>query len=167
MLFILQVSILSEQIDKSRKHKCHKNFDGKAGAMETEEAKRMWLRSLDYGFCYVTFVGDGDSSAFKGVTGLNEGSGPYGDVVVKKEEYINHVHKRMGARLTKAKAQASEIITTKTGKMQRRSFLGGQNMLTKDVIICLQSYYGLAIRNNTNTDVKSMQKAIWASFFTI
>ena len=153
------------EIDKSRKHKCHKNFDGKAGAMETEEAKRMWLRSLDYGFRYVTFVGDGDSSAFKGVTGLNEGSGPYGDVVVKKEECINHVHKRMGARLTKAKAHASEIITTKTGKMQRRSFLGGQNMLTKDVIICLQSYYGLAIRNNKNTDVKSMQKAIWASFY--
>ena len=27
------------EIDKSRKHRCHKNFDGKAGAMETEEAK--------------------------------------------------------------------------------------------------------------------------------
>ena len=43
---------------------CSKNFDGKSGSMETEQAVRMWSRSADLGFQYKTFVSDGDSSAF-------------------------------------------------------------------------------------------------------
>ena len=46
------------------------------------------------------FVGDGDSIAYKTICQLNDGRGPY-EVPVTKEECVNHVSKRMGARLRK------------------------------------------------------------------
>ncbi|KAA0187431.1 hypothetical protein HAZT_HAZT009259 [Hyalella azteca] len=71
---------------------CKKNFDGKSGAMEKEAATRIWSRSTQLGLRYVTFLSDGDSAAYKAVTELNDGAGPY-DVPVEKEECINHVSK--------------------------------------------------------------------------
>lgn len=131
--------------------------------METEGAVRLWSRSTDIHLRYATFVGDRDSSSYKAICELNDGRGLY-DIPVIKEECINHVSKRMGTRLRKIK-EASEIITTKTGKKMRRSVLGGAHMLTDQAIDCLCSYYGKAIRDNVGTDYVTMKKAIWATYF--
>ena len=64
---------------------CSKNYDGKSGMMETEAAVRMWSRSEANGFQYRSFIGDGDSSAFKAVSSLNDGAGPYTSCKVVKE----------------------------------------------------------------------------------
>ncbi|XP_068237024.1 uncharacterized protein [Palaemon carinicauda] len=146
-------------------HKCNKNFEGKSGAMEAEEAIRMWKRSLNNGFRYKTFVGDGDSSAYNAVCEMNEGQGPYEGVKVEKEECICHAQKRMGHRLLKMKSEVSEYITTKSGKQMKRSLLSGKNKLTQAIINSIQVYYGMAIRNNINTTVDQMRNAIWAIYY--
>ena len=46
---------------------------------------------------YVTFVGDGDLSAFTAVRNSNKGKGPYEDAVVVKLECVNHVCKLFGS----------------------------------------------------------------------
>lgn len=102
--------------DKKGPHKCHQNFEGKSGSMEVEQATRLWKRSLQHGFMYTVFVGDGDPSANKAVCALNNGQGPYRSVKVEKEECINHVSKRMGTRLRKMKKEASIDVVTKKGK---------------------------------------------------
>lgn len=84
--------------------------------MEPEIAVRIWTRSKNYKMRFTTFVGDGDSSAYNAVCKLNDGKGP-----VTKEECINHVSKRMGARLRKLKKETYEVITTKTGNEMKRS----------------------------------------------
>ena len=100
---------------EKKKHRCNKNYHGLAGAMEVEEAKRLWERSVNYNFRYITFVGDGDSKAFTALCEMNEGNRPYKGVKITKLECINHVHKRMGARLMRAKAMASERIIPPLG----------------------------------------------------
>ena len=152
--------ICKEQKD----HVCHMNFDGKAGAMEKEGALRLWSRSLQHKMKYVTFVGDGDSSAHSAVMALNDGQGPY-DVPVIKEECINHVSKRLGTRLRKLKKETSEVITTKTGKQMKRSVLGGARQLTDDIINKLSSYYGKAIRDNVGKTYQEMKAAVFASYW--
>lgn len=72
---------------------------------------RPWSRSTRHQMKYMTFIGDGNSSAYSAVCSLNEGRGPY-DVPIIKEACINHVSKRMGTRLRKLK-ETSEIVTTK------------------------------------------------------
>lgn len=159
-----QACISNNKKNTQKKHKCQKNFDGKAGAMEAAIAVRIWSRSSDYKMRFTTFVGDGDSSAYNAVCGLNDGKGPY-EVPVIKEECVNHVSKRMGARLRKLKKEEYEVITTKTGKKMKRSLLGGADMLTDDVIYKLSSYYGKAIRDHAHGTVQAMQRAIWATYF--
>lgn len=56
-----------------KKHSCHKNYEGKSGAKEKEGAVRLWSRSTQDQMKYMTFVGDGDSSAYSAVCSLNEG----------------------------------------------------------------------------------------------
>lgn len=147
-----------------KQHVCHMNFTGKAGAMEKEGAVRLWSRSTHHQMKYVTFVGDGDSSAYKAVCTLNDGQGPY-DVPVIKEECINHVSKRLGTRLRKLKKETSETITTKTGRQMKRSLLGGASQLTDDIIDKLSRYYGKAIRDNVNNTYQEMKAAILASYW--
>lgn len=150
---------------KKGPHRCHMNFPGKAGSMEAEEAKIIWSRSLQHGFVYTVFVGDGDSTAYNAVAQLNNKQGPYTDVQVVKEECINHISKRMGTRLRQIKKDTRVDVVTKKGKTIRRSVLGGQGKLTDHIIDSQQSYYGKAIRDNIGTDVLTLRKAIWASFF--
>lgn len=69
--------------------------------MEAERAVRLWGRSLDNGYKYVTFIGDGDSSSYKSICNINGGKGPYTNVTVVKDECVNHIKKRMGIRLRK------------------------------------------------------------------
>lgn len=130
--------------------KCHSNFDGLSGAMEPEGAVRMWRRSERKGFRYVTFLSDGDSSSFKAISNENDGKGPYLDHPVK-EECVNHVQKRMGTRLRKLNEELKEEKTTKSGKIIRRSLVGGKHQLTDKHIQALQRYYGKAIRVSVGT----------------
>ena len=67
-----------------------------SGMMEPEVAKVLWKRSLElHNMRYTTIFGDGDSKAFDIILA----SKPYGDIVIKKEECLNHVAKRLGTAL--------------------------------------------------------------------
>lgn len=145
--------------------KCQKNFEGKSGAMEAEGAVRIWGRSLDNGYRYVTFLGDGDSSSFRAVSDMNGGKGPYNDVTVMKEECVNHVQKRMGTRLRKLKDELKEEKTTKTGKVIKRSLVGGKHQLTDAQINNFQRYYGKAIRDSVGTNFLTMKLKIMSGFW--
>lgn len=144
--------------------KCQANFDGLSGRMEAECAVRLWERSQDLGYRYTTFLSDGDSSAYTAVTKLNDGAGPY-TVKVVKEECINHVKKRMGTRLRKLKNEKKEEITTKSGKIIKRSALGGKHQLTDTQINAFQRYYGKAIKDSIGTDTLTMKLKIMSGFY--
>lgn len=49
--------------------------------------------------------------------------------VLSEEECINHVQKRMSTRLRKLKIELKEV-TTKSGKVWKRSAVGGKHQLT-------------------------------------
>lgn len=110
--------------------KCQMNFTRLSGAMEAEWAVRIWGRSEQKGYRYVTFLGDGDTASHKAVCSMNEGKGPYEDTTVTKEECINHIQKQMGTRLRKLKDELKEEKTTKSGKIIKRSLVSGKHKLT-------------------------------------
>ena len=85
---------------KRHKPNCNKNFTGSSQAMEPEAAERIWSRSLERNLVYSVYVGDGDGKGFLQVTSLN----PYPLVVVRKEECLTHVAKRLKKNLKKVKA---------------------------------------------------------------
>lgn len=96
--------------------------------MEVQGAVILWQRSIEkLKMRYVAFVSDGNSCAFPA---LNDGSGPYDEVTVTKEECINHVSKRLGTRLRQIKEQETIHIKTKTGKILK-SLLGVKNKRDK------------------------------------
>ncbi|GFT94894.1 uncharacterized protein TNCV_1471991 [Trichonephila clavipes] len=64
----------------------------------------------------------------------------------------------MGTRLRALKLK----MTGK--KLNDKKTLGGRCRLTDAEIDKLQRYYGLAIRNNTDS-INSMKRAIWATYF--
>ncbi|KAG0440314.1 hypothetical protein HPB47_016337, partial [Ixodes persulcatus] len=78
----------------------------------------------------------------------------YGFIPFTKEDCVNHVPKRMGSALR------ALITKAKKGKP-----LGGRGGLTQDLIKRLTSYYGMALRSNS--DVKEMQRAVMATFYHI
>lgn len=84
---------------------CECKFSGLSEAMEKKAALRMWRRTEQEKYLYVTFISDGDSSAYSVVTVRNDGQGQYGDIKIVKEEYINHVQKRLETRLRKVKEE--------------------------------------------------------------
>lgn len=144
--------------------KCQANFHGLSGRMEAECALRLWGRSEDMGFRYVTFLSDGDSSAYTAVTQMNNGEGPY-TVKVEKEECINHVKKRMGTRLRKLVDEMKEERVTKTGRIMKRSLIGGKKGLSGTQIDAFTRYYGKAIKDSVGTTVGKMQVKIMSGFY--
>ena len=93
----------------ARHTNCNENYDGASGGMEVEAAEILWGRSLDCGFRYTTMMSDGDSRTFKHLTEKKV----YGDdVVIVKEECINHVAKRMGTALRKLATQTEKAGVT-------------------------------------------------------
>ena len=153
--------------EQKQEHKkvCNINFDGKSGAMEKESAIKIWKRSEQvHKLRYTTFVSDGDSSAYKGVIGMNNGTGPYTKKVIK-EECVNHVAKRLGTRLRALKKTTAVEKVTKTGKKLKSSALGGKDKLTDFVITKLTEYFGNAIRSNVGKTTDSMRRSIMASYF--
>lgn len=117
------------------------------------------------GHRYVTFLGDGDSSSFKSVCSMNEGKGPYDDVSVIKEECINHIQKGIWTRLRKLKNELKEDTTSKSGKIVKRSAVGGKHQLTDKQIDAFQRYYGKAIRDSVGTDYITMKVKIMSGFW--
>ena len=133
--------------DWAIKHDCLINHKGSSGSMETEGAVRIFNRSVQKnGLYYINYIGDGDSSAFKGV----HDSDPYPGRTVQKLECVGHVQKRVGAGL---------LNLTKVNKgISGR----GDGKLTRNVINTLQNYYGMAIRDVKNNDLIKMKMAIAA-----
>lgn len=128
---------------------CCQNFDGSSNAMEVEAAKRLWSRSLEkHNLRYVCILSDGDAKTHQAINKL----APYGqDVEIKKEDCINHAHKRMGTALLKL---------TKDLKLGGK----GSGRLTHSKALHLQLYYRFAILNNVG-DTDAMRSAIWATLF--
>lgn len=87
---------------------------------------------------YLFYLGDGDSKACASV---NEAQVYGTDVEINKLECIGHVQKRMGTRLLKMRAEKDVLSDGKK--------LSGENRLTTAAVQKLQTFYGLAIRRNT------------------
>lgn len=96
---------------------------------------------------------------------MNEGKGPYEDTTVTKEECINHIQKRMGTRLRKLKDELKEEKTTKSGKIIKRSLVGGKHQLTDKQIDAYQRYFGKAIRDSVGTNILNMKLKIMSGFW--
>lgn len=74
---------------------CDLSHNVPSASMEIEVSSIIWKRTLDYVFQYNTFLSLGDTKVF---THLLE-QHMYGkDVILKKEECIIHVSKRLGTR---------------------------------------------------------------------
>ena len=104
---------------------------------------------------YEYYLGDGDSSSFQSV----EDAKPYGaDFTIKKLECIGHIQKRVGGRLRKLRAEwrGEELSDGKK--------ISGAGRLTESVFNKLQNYFGIAIRQNTDS-AYSMKKCALASLF--
>ncbi|XP_062516106.1 uncharacterized protein LOC134191499 [Corticium candelabrum] len=135
---------------------CHKNYSGSSGGMEVSSMIDMFKRSVAIRQArYVEYLGDGDSKAIKGIND----SAPYGpDLLVEKLECINHVSKRMYARLEKIKSD------NKGKQLADGKGLDGKGRLTLAVMKELQMCYGRAIREN-QASLEQMKKAIWATYY--
>ena len=82
---------------------CNQNYTGASGEMEAAEI--LWSLSLDkHGFQYTTLLSDGDAKTFKHLCSLKV----YGDIRLKKEEYVNHVAKRLGTALCNLATQGKK-----------------------------------------------------------
>ena len=85
-------------------------------------------------------IGDGDTKSFKKVLE----SKPYGnDLIPCKLECVGHVQKRLGTRLRKLRNDM------KGKKLSDGKGILGKGRLTDKIINKMQSYYGMAIRQNT------------------
>ena len=134
---------------------CCLDHKGSSDSMETDCAVEIFLRSVErYGLRYTTFVGDGDSSCFGVVQ--EKCLGKFGEsYMVKKEECVGHVQKRLGSGLREYKRKKKGL------KLSDGKAVGGKGRLTDKICDKMQNYYGQAIRNNSgNKD--EMVKAIWA-----
>lgn len=100
---------------ENHKDMCDINFSGSSPAMETEGWKRVWSRSIEKcGFRYKFVISDGDSKAYATVKDLK----PYGeDFQIYKEEYSNHVAKRIGKALRDLASKTKGIGGNKAGSL--------------------------------------------------
>ena len=87
---------------KATHTECMQNYEGSSNSMESEAAARLWSRSQENGYRYLTSIGDGDCINYNAITGLNGDPGPYSEPV-KEEESLNLVSKRLGTHLSKLK----------------------------------------------------------------
>lgn len=121
--------------------------------MEVNGMVQIFQRSEEkYNAKYVGYIGDGDTKSYAAVVKAE----PYGpDVKVNKIECCGHVQKRFGTQMRKLK------LRFRGQKLSDGKGLGGKGRLTDVVIDQMQSYYGNAIRNNSQS-VEDMTEAIWA-----
>ena len=98
-------------------HDCHINHEGSSGSMETVGAMQIFNHSINkYGLCYITYIGDGDSSAYKKVSE----SKPYGDHPVGKLEWVGHIQKGVGAGLLNLVKEKKGIRDKGEGKLTQK-----------------------------------------------
>ena len=142
-------------IEWKNNHKCQINHKGSAGAMEVAGAIEMFKRSIAFhNLRYAGYIGDGDTKAHQSVVAAS----PYDNMEIKKLECIGHVQKRLGTRLR-------SLLREKKGqKLSDGKLLSGKNRLTKKIINAMQTYYGMAIRQNVNS-LYQMKKAVVAILF--
>ena len=131
---------------------CNINYEGASGGMEKAAAASLWRRSVDRGFRYTTLLSDGDANTFKHLSDLKV----YGDVVLEKEECINHVSKRLGTALRKLASSGKKAGVTLGGR--------GHGKLTQAAIIKLTAYYGKAVRAHPG-DLNGMWDAVLSTFY--
>ncbi|GFY16845.1 uncharacterized protein TNCV_4338461 [Trichonephila clavipes] len=136
---------------EGHKSECDINHLGSSTSMEMEAALTLWKRSTSLGFRYITVLSDGDCKTFNYLC-EKKVYGP--DIVIKKEECINHVSKRLGTALKS---------TVKDCRAQGIS-LGGKahGSLKEATIKKLTTYYQKAILRNKG-DVNAMKTAIYAT----
>ena len=91
------------------------------------------------GLMYTEMLGDGDSKAHKAVVDL-ESYGP--DVIIEKEECLNHAYERRGTAL---------LQRSKEKKLGRH----GEGRFTTEKVLCLQQYYRYALNAGVG-DVDNM-----------
>lgn len=63
-----------------------KNYTGSSDGMKAAVAVTVFGRSLDNKLRYVTYISDGDTSAYDAVCTMNDGEEPYGNVKLKKKK---------------------------------------------------------------------------------
>ena len=120
--------------------------------MEQHCVLLIWQRSVAKCVLrYTHMLCDGDSKPYNYIVQREI----YGkDVSISKEEYINHVSKRMGIALRNHKEQCAA-----NGEL-----IGGKGKLTNDLISKMQKYYECAIKGN-HTDTKLIKQRIFAMLF--
>lgn len=128
-------------------HICNYNYQGSAGGMETEGAKRVFARSLEKrNLRYVKFLGDGDCKSFLNVKDT------YPGVSMQKLECVGHYQKRVGTRLRNLK--------------KKEKGLGGRGRLTDAMIDRLQNFLGVAIRQNAG-NLQGMKAGALSTLFHV
>lgn len=130
---------------------CVKNHSGSSGKMEVDGMKKIFERSISArNVKYVKYIGDGDTKTFPELQSIT----PY---TLQKVECVGHIQKRMGTRLRKLK------LLNRGKKLSDGKGISGKNRLTDKLIDKFTTYYGNAIRGNSNS-VQDMRKAIWAIY---
>ncbi|XP_018403393.1 PREDICTED: uncharacterized protein LOC108780253 isoform X1 [Cyphomyrmex costatus] len=123
------------------KEECSANH---AGKMEVNAILEMFARAEDiHDVKYKQYIGNGGTKTFK--TLLKQ------DSEVEKKECVNHVQKRMAARLRNLKITNKSICKENVGNLT--------NKLINDFTV----YYGLAIKHNPNS-VENMINDVWATY---
>lgn len=144
------------RLEKQHENNCVANYQGSSGGMEVAGVINIFQRSEEiHNVRYDKYLGDGDTAAYATIAGMK----PYGlQCNIEKLECVGHVQKRMGTRL--------RTLKTKLGKnkLSDGKTIGGQGRLTGSAIQQITTYYGLAIRRNTNSLTK-MKQAVWALYF--
>ena len=121
---------------KANHRDCNITYSGSSGGMEAAEIPSSRIeRSVDnFRFRYTTLLSDGDARTHSHLCSLNV----YGEIPIEKEDFINHVAKRLCTALRKLAMESKKRGVTLGGR--------GNGKLTQPVITKLTAYYGKAIR---------------------
>lgn len=152
---------------------CDANHTGSAGKMEVDGIVEMFERSEElYNVKYANYIGDGDTKTFKALLDTK----PYGDdFVVCKKECVLHVKKRLYKRALDAKKKHAQLkkatkkLTEEGKKIQQKAKKSKDKkpkcqQLTIKLLQELSTYYGLAIRRNSDS-TERMRSEIWAAYY--
>ncbi|GFT25429.1 uncharacterized protein TNCV_182531 [Trichonephila clavipes] len=146
---VLDASILSrfcKCLNKMHNENCSANHFGNSGSTEVSGAIEIFQSSESlHGLRYTKFLGYDDSRAYKAVNEML----PYGNTGIEKLECVGYVEKWMGTRLRVLKLKIK-------GKKLSDKKMGDRGRLRDAEREKLQHYYGLVIRNNTDS-INSMK----------
>ena len=118
--------------DWIEKHVCHVNHLKSLGAMESAGVVAIFSLSVEkHSLIYFSYLGDGDTSAFKDVLEAN----PYEEygILPSKLECIGHVQKGLGAHPRELRKQYKNTS----------NLLNGRGKLTDKVVNSMQIIMGL------------------------